>query len=290
MAKDKKNTSQKPQAKTPVIAKKHIQIKFKKVNLKEIKFKKPNLGKMKEDVSKFTKNPKTRPILKIVGLVLIIVGSFALIDFGVQYLNNDYSVAVVSGTRISKSSWNRLLQQAYGQTAAQQLIDNEVITQEAKKQNITASTSEIQTQIDQIVTSLGGQTQYQAALKSNNITEAELKDEIRIDVLTTKLISPTITYTDDDIKSFFTEYSAQLFPTETAALASGAELDYDTYKDQTIQYYIQQQVSNTKSTWLSSKEASYKIQDNATTTPTYGLFQTTINIVKNIVSDIKGSK
>jgi hypothetical protein len=278
MAKDKKNTSQKPQ------------IKFKKVNLKEIKFKKPNLGKMKEDVSKFTKNPKTRPILKIVGLVLIIVGSFALIDFGVQYLNNDYSVAVVSGTRISKSSWNRLLQQAYGQTAAQQLIDNEVITQEAKKQNITASTSEIQTQIDQIVTSLGGQTQYQAALKSNNITEAELKDEIRIDVLTTKLISPTITYTDDDIKSFFTEYSAQLFPTETAALASGAELDYDTYKDQTIQYYIQQQVSNTKSTWLSSKEASYKIQDNATTTPTYGLFQTTINIVKNIVSDIKGSK
>lgn len=275
-----KNSSEKPQGKT------NFRFTHKKI---QVKLSKPDFKKMKDNFVMFFKNPKSKPILKIVGLVLIIVGSFALIDFGVQYLNNDYSVAVVNGVRVSKSSWNRLLQQAYGQAAAQQLIDNEVITQEAKAQNMTASKDEIQSRVDQIITSLGGDSQYQAALKANNITDAELKDEIRIDILTTKLITPTITYTDSDLKNFFDQYSSTMFPSETAALADGAKLDFDTYKDQTTQYYIQQQVSNTKSTWLASKESSYKIQDNATTTPTYGLFQTTINIVKNLVNDVKSS-
>lgn len=286
MAKDKKKSaSQKPQAKTPVVAKKHIKLNIKKPNLK-IKFKKPDFTKVKE----YAGSGKWKPVAKIVGLVLGIVCAFALVDFGVQYFNNDYSVAVVDGVRISKSDWNKLLQQAYGQSAATQLIDNEIIKLEAKKANVTASDSEIKTQLDQIISSVGGQTAYQSALKANNLTEQELKDEIKIDILTTKLMTPSITYTDDDLKTFFNQYSGQMFPTETAALASGAKLDFDTYKDQTVQYYVQQQISNTKSTWLSNKESSYKIQNNSTTTPTYGLFQTTINIIKNLTSKSTTSK
>lgn len=283
MAKDKKKiASQKPQAKTPVIAKTHVKISFKKPNLSKIqlKFKKPDFKKALDGI----KSPTGKKVTKIVGLVLGIVCSFALIDFGVQYLNNDYSVAIVDGVRISKSDWNKLLQQSYGQSAATQLIDNQIIIAEAKKAGYTASDAEIKTQLDSIITSVGGDTAYQAALKANNLTEAELKDEIKIDILTTKLLTPTITYTDDQLKSFFTQYSAQMFPTETAALATGAELDFDTYKAQTTQYYIQQQISNTKSTWLSNKESSYKIQNNSTTKPTYGLFQTSINIIKNITT------
>jgi hypothetical protein len=56
-----------------------------------------------------------------------------------------------------------------------------------------------------------------------------------------------------------------MFPTETAALESGAKLDFDAYKEATTTYYIQQQVSNKKSTWLTEKESEYKIQDNSST-------------------------
>jgi len=278
MAKDKKkSTTKKPLAKAPITAKKFkITVKKPKLSNVKIKVKMPDFSKIK------TWNWK--PVAKIAGLVLVVVGSFALIDLGVQYLNNDYSVAIVDGTRVSKSEWNKLLQQAYGQAAATQLIDNEIIKQEAKKADLTASKEEIQTQVDQIVTSLGGQSQYEAALEANNLTDAELKDEIKLDILTTKLLTPTITYTDDDLKSFFNQYSAQMFPTETAALETGAKLDFDQYKAQTTTYYVQQQVSNTKSTWLSSKETEYKIQNNATSKPTYGLFSTTINIFKNLTA------
>ncbi|HAM37356.1 MAG: Foldase protein PrsA [candidate division WS6 bacterium GW2011_GWC1_36_11] len=283
MSKDKKKSpTKKSQTKASVTPTK-VKFVVKKPNLSNIKIKvkMPDLKKMFTQM-KESKTSKT--VLKIVALVLIVVGSFALIDLGVQYLNNDYSVAIVNGTRISKSEWNKLLQQAYGQAGATQLIDNEVIAQEAKKAEITASDEEIQTQVDQIVTSLGGQTEYEAALKANNLTDTELKKEIKLDILTTKLLTPTITYTDDDLKSFFTQYSAQMFPTETAALETGAKLDFDTYKAQTTTYYVQQQVSNTKSTWLASKEAEYKIQNNATSKPTYGLFGTTINIFKNLTA------
>lgn len=282
MAKDKKKiVSKKPQTKAPATEKKHLKITFKRPtasNIK-IKFKKPDFSKLKDW--------KWKPVAKIVGLVLIIVGSFALIDLGVQYLNNDYSVAIVNGVRISKSKWNKLLQQSYGEAAATQLIDDEIIVLEAKKSNITATDAEIKTQVDQIITSIGGQTAYEAALKANNLTEAELKDEIKLDLLTTKLMTPTIKYTDDDLKTFFNQYSSQMFPTETAALESGAKLDFDTYKDQTTTYYIQQQISNNKSTWLSGLEAEYKIQNNSTSKPSYGLFSTTVNIIKNIFTKSK---
>ena len=254
----------------------------------KITFKKPEISKMKfkvkmPDFSKI-KAWNWKPVAKIVALVLIIVGSFALIDLGVQYLNNDYSVAIVNGVRISKSNWNKLLQQAYGQAAASQLIDNEIIKQEAKKDGYTASKEEVSTQVDQIIESLGGQEAYEAALKANNLTDKDLRDEIELDILVTKILTPSITYTDDDLKSFFDQYSSAMFPTETAALESGAKLDFDTYKAKTTTYYIQQQVSNKKSTWLSSKESEYKIQNNATTKPTYGLFTTTSNNIKNLMN------
>jgi hypothetical protein len=277
MSKDKKKNSPKKSMITP-----KVKFTVKKPQLSNIKIKvrMPDFSKIK------TWNWK--PVLKIVSLVLIVVGSFALIDLGVQYFNNDYSVAVVNGSRISKSEWNKLLQQAYGQAGATQLIENEIIEQEAKKAGFVASKEEIQSQVDQIITSLGGQTEYEAALEANNLTDAELKKEIKLDVLTTKLLTPTITYTDDDLKSFFNQYSAQMFPTETAALETGALLDFDTYKTQTTTFYVQQQVSNTKATWLAEKKADYKIQDNSTSKPKYGLFSTTANIFKNLTATTQG--
>ena len=273
----KKVSNKKPQSPA-----KKIKITFKKPEISKIKVKMPNLSNFFAKVKAWK---SWKLVAKIVSLVLIIVGSFALIDLGVQYLNNDYSVAIVNGVRISKSEWNKLLQQAYGQAAAGQLIDNEIIKQEAKKEGYTASKEEVSTQVDQIIESLGGQEAYEAALKANNLTDQDLRDEIALDILVTKLLTPSITYTDDDLKSFFEQYSSAMFPAETAALESGAKLDFDTYKAKTTTYYIQQQVSNKKSTWLSGKESEYKIQDNSATKPSYGLFATTSNIIKNLMKN-----
>ncbi len=253
----------------------------KKFELPKIKFtfKKPDLSKLK--------SLNYMPTLKIVGMIVIIVASFALIDLAVQYLNNDYSVAVVNGTRISKSKWHDRLEKAYGAAVAQELIEDQILKIEAKKSNISVSSEDIDKKVDEIRTSIGGEELLQSALVANNITMQELRDQIELDALYTKILAPTLEYTDDDLKDFFNQYSDVIFPDETDALEEGAKLDFDTYKDATKEVYIQQMVQTNKTSWLSDKKEEYKIQDNSSAKPKYGFLTTTVNIVNNIINDIK---
>ncbi len=243
-------------------------IKIKKPNLK-IKFTKPDL----KNYQKF---------VKPAAIVLLVFVSFVLVDLFVQYLNNGYSVAVVNGVRISKSEYHKKLENLYGQSTAKQLIDEEIIKQEAAKAGVTATEEEVQARLDDIITSIGGQDSYEAALVANNLTEEDLKGQIELDILTKKILEPSIQYTDDDVKAFFDQYSAVIFPDETAALEEGAKLDYEQYKDQTKDIFLQQEVEKEKYTWIDGLYSEYKIQDNSVDTPKYGFLTTTVNIVKNL--------
>lgn len=267
MAKAKNTSKKKIVRKAP--AKKKVKIVIKK----------PDLSKIK--------NWNWKPVTKILGLVIIIISVFTLIDLGVQYLNNDFSVAVVDGLRISKSQWHKRLESSYGSTIAQQLIDEAVIQKEAKKADVTVSKEEVQGELDTIISSIGGQEAYDSALIANNITEEELKDQIELDLLITKILTPTLEYTDDDVKEFFNQYSDVIFPDETEALEDGEKLDYDELKERTLEVYIQQQVQSQKSSWLTEKEAEYKIQDNSTNKPAYGFLTTTRNIINNLLNSSK---
>jgi hypothetical protein len=164
---------------------------------------------------------------------------------------------------------------------------DQILKIEAKKSNISVSSEDIDKKVDEIRTSIGGEELLQSALVANNITMQELRDQIELDALYTKILAPTLEYTDDDLKDFFNQYSDVIFPDETDALEEGAKLDFDTYKDATKEVYIQQMVQTNKTSWLSDKKEEYKIQDNSSAKPKYGFLTTTVNIVNNIINDIK---
>jgi foldase protein PrsA len=185
---------------------------------------------------------------------LIILGSFIGIDFLVQYLNNDYSVAVVNGERISKSEYYKLLDSSYGESIVNTLIDNALIYQEAEKEGIELTDEEIDNELQATIEYVGGEETYESLLKANNITNDDVIKQIELSLLTTKLMTPTLEYTDDDVKKFFDEYSDVIFEDETAALEEGEELDFDDYKDQTEEVYISQLVSDNEEDWLSGLE------------------------------------
>lgn len=240
----------------------------------------PNLKFSKESLKKYVK-----PVAIGVGVIL----AFILIDLFVQYLNNDYSIAVVNGSRISRDSYHKKLETLYGQTVAAQMIDEEIIKQEAKKADISATKAEIQEKLDAIISDVGGQEAYESVLKANGIEEKALKDQLELNIITRKIMEPTLKYTDDDIKAFFDQYSSVIFPNETAALEEGAKLDYEQYKNETKEYFIQQQIEQEKPNWLDGLYTEYKIQDNSTDKPTYGVLKTTINIFKNLFSEINSN-
>jgi hypothetical protein len=131
---------------------------------------------------------------------------------------------------------------------------------------------------------------FDSALEANNITLEELRDQIEVDLLSTEILEPTLEYTEDDVIEFFNQYSDVIFPEETAALEEGAKLDYETYKEETEEIYIQQQVQTERNTWLGEKYSEYKIQDNSTAKPKYGFLTITTNIVNNLLERIGGSE
>ena len=152
---------------TPKKESKKIQIKFKKPTWKDIK------------ESKITKYSL---------LVLAILVCFVAVDFGVQYLNNDFSVVVINGKRISKNEYYYRLDQAYGTAIASQLIQEELIRQEALKTNITVSDEEVQQEIDGIAQQLGGTEQLDLSLDAYNLTMEDLIEQIKIDILARKIL------------------------------------------------------------------------------------------------------
>ncbi len=259
--------------------KKTITLKKPEINLSKIKFTKPNFKKLKEKKS-----------VQIITIVFAAIVVFILIDFLFQYLNNGYSIAVVDGVRIPRKSFYERLEKQYGESMAQQLIDEELIRIEAKKNDITVEDEEIQTQLDEIINSIGGEEAYVAALISNNITEKELKEQIEIDVILKKLIEPTLEYTEDDVKVFFEQYSSAIYPNETAALEEGEKLDYEMFKEGVEDIYIRQQVENERYAWLEGLYNEYKIQNNTVSKPKYGVLSATINIFSNLFEDANSNE
>ena len=253
----------------------------KKIDLKKVDLKKVKLPKVKGTEG-------LQPALRVVGIVVLIIASLALVDLCVQYINNDYSVAVVNGNRITRREWHDRLAAAYGPSVASQLIDEEIITMEAKKAGVTVAEDAVDKEVDLIIESIGGQESFDMALAANNISLEELRDQIRMDLLATELLAPNLEYTEDDVKEFFDQYSDVIFPEETAGLEEGELLTYEDYKDRTEEVYLQQEVQNYKATWLAEKRAEYKIQDNSTGKPAYGFLTITTNIINNLLDNISG--
>ncbi|MGI6484312.1 MAG: SurA N-terminal domain-containing protein [Candidatus Dojkabacteria bacterium] len=229
---------------------------------KKVTIKKPKLS-----------SPIYKQIFKILGIVVAIIGVVTLLDLGVQYLNNDYSVAVVNGQRISKAKWHETLENAYGASIADTLINDSIIEKEAKKMEVKVTEEEIQDKLDTVIKRIGGEEAYQAALKASNVTEKELREQLKTQSLYTKVIGPEVKYTDDDLKEFFNQYSSIIFPTETEALEEGEQLDYEKHKEETKEQYLISQVQSIQADWLAEKRTEYKIQNNSTAKPKYGFLK-----------------
>lgn len=263
-------------SKSPKKSTKKVQVKFKKP---KIKFSKPSWENIKN--SKVTRTSL---------LVLLILIFFVIIDFGVQYLNNDYSAAVVNGERITEREYYYRLDQAYGNAIISQLIDETLIRQEAEEEGVTVSEEEIQADLDDITEQVGGEEQLNLSLETYNLTMDDLKRQIEIDILSKKILEPTLEYSEEDVKAFFEQYSEAIFPEEAAELEEGELLDYETYKEETLEVFLQQEISTAQGPWLAGLATEAKIQNNVVDDPDYTFLGASRNIISNIFDEINSNE
>ncbi|MGM9949027.1 MAG: peptidylprolyl isomerase [Lysinibacillus sp.] len=132
---------------------------------------------------------------------------------------DDRTVATVNDEKITEAELNKLLYSQYGQTVLDALITNEIVEQEAKKLDITLSDEEIDEEYKVYTESYGGEDALLQALKDLNMTKEDIMNDIKIYLLTLKVMEDYVDVTEEDVKAYFEE-NKESFATQEQVEAS----------------------------------------------------------------------
>lgn len=174
------------------------------------------------------------PTVVLVVVILALVGSYFV--FGKGNINNllnnsSASVATVNGVPVSKAAYDTQLASALASYKAQgvdvtalttlsqikkqildSLINNELLMQGAVSAGLKTSDTELETQFQAILTQAGGAEGLKTALAKNNLTEAQLREDISKQLTIQKYLlanidTKSIVVTDAEVNKVYTDYS-----------------------------------------------------------------------------------
>ncbi|MGG1662837.1 peptidyl-prolyl cis-trans isomerase [Brevibacillus sp. NRS-1366] len=119
------------------------------------------------------------------------------------------SAAVVGDKTISEAEYVALLKQKFGKQVLDDMINREVVFQEAKRAGITVEPQQLEKELAQIKESYGSQTdeEFQEALQRQAGTNVEaLKREITYQMLLQALATKDITVKDDELLTIYNNH------------------------------------------------------------------------------------
>lgn len=164
-----------------------------------------------------------------VGVVVLVLGAIATFAFlGAGKMNSgEPSVAKVNGVEITKAQYdeqlalvitsykNQGIDTENAENKAQieeqvlnDLINNELVNQGIVKAGITITDEQVQAQYDLLVTQAGGVEQFNQQLTLSNLTEAQLRENIKKQLgiqayLAANIDVSTATATDEEAQIFY---------------------------------------------------------------------------------------
>lgn len=115
------------------------------------------------------------------------------------------AAATIDGEEISKEELYTKLTNLYGKDTLDSLITNKLIELEAKKEDMEVTGTEIDEELTKLQESYGGEEGFTAALEQNNVSMEQVREDIEHYLLAEKLIKPSISVTEKDIKTYFDE-------------------------------------------------------------------------------------
>lgn len=118
------------------------------------------------------------------------------------------AVATVNGQPISQQTfYNRLTQSPVARTVLQQIVQETLIEQYAKNNNITVSDSEIDARENQIKANFPSGT-WDEMLKARGLTETDVRAALREQIILDKALAKDVTITPAQIRDYFNKNHA----------------------------------------------------------------------------------
>jgi len=180
------------------------------------------------------------------GAIAIILG---IIILGILAVNRGLIVAaVVNNKPIFRSSVNSALTSRYGTQTLENMITEQLISDEAAKQKVTVSKEEIEAKEQEILASFGGNVTLEEVLSYQGMTKEDFDQQIKLQMQLTKIIGKDITITDEEVSTYITDNPSTLIAT-----------DSDGMRKEAREAILTQKVSEQLQTWYAALKEKAKV-------------------------------
>lgn len=139
---------------------------------------------------------------------IIIAALLVLLAITISACSSDEIVAKVGDDKITKDELYNVLVKDGGEQALNNLIAEKILAAEAKKEGVSPSDEDIQAELAKLKEESGGDEAFQQMLMMYGLTEEELIDNIRLNLMIEGLVGPLITLEDADIEDYYLENKA----------------------------------------------------------------------------------
>lgn len=172
-------------------------------------------------------------------IILVIAGILLLAIFKKGW----FVAALVNGSPITNLELQMKLNQQFRTQTLNQVVNEKIIIDEARKNNAMPLQAEIDQKIVELEKNVGGKETLDSLLTQQGQTRTGLVDQIRIQLSITKLYDKEATVSAEEVASFVEQNKSQMTATESAAQEKEA---YDTLKNQKLSEIFSQKFQELK--------------------------------------------
>lgn len=190
-------------------------------------------GKLNNFLNDFSGRVLNFKTSKTFYIVLVALGILLLAFFKKSW----FVAAIVNGTPITNLELQIKLNQQFKTQTLNQLINEKVILDEAKKNGIILQESEINNKLADLEKNVGGKETLDALLSQQSQTRMSLKDQLKVQLVISKLYDKEASVSGDEVSKFIEQNKQLLRATESAQQEKEA---YDSIKNQKLSQIFSQ--------------------------------------------------
>lgn len=164
-------------------------------------------------------SPSRVPSTRILSLGILIVALVLLFATNKGF----FLAAFVNGQPVFRWTLNNVLTKRYGQQTLEGIITEKLISDEAQKQKVAISAQDIDAREKDILASFGSSMTVDDFLKLQGINKADFENQLKLQLMVTRLLTKDLTITDDDITNYIASNHATLVATDPAKLKEEAK-------------------------------------------------------------------
>lgn len=179
--------------------------------------------------------------------LLLVVGLAALNLF--QWRRSSPAVATVDGSAITRSDYDRAVARGDGGQILDGLISRRLVERDAAHHHVAVTPDEIDAKLKETKAQFGSDAEYRQALDGQHLTEVQLRDSIRLNLMVQKLVFDKVQVSDTDMQAYYDKNKDTQF--------SGKSLDQ--VKDEVKKGASEEKQQAAVSTYLDTLHSGAKI-------------------------------